>query len=196
MRRSLVLIALVLASCTSSQPPDVPPPYVDPPEVATDGFVSTVSVVDVPMGLEDFRAFLIEQPFIGFLAPTETIFPPVSEEALQGEWLNVGAVRRLTLGDGHYVIERVLENEPEIFRYQVWVFTNDAARGVEQIVGEQRFTRINGRTTRFEWSYNVKPRSFLTRPFVKQRQPELQRFMDNGTAALAAGVAEAAKTAP
>ncbi|MEM0928628.1 MAG: hypothetical protein AAGI89_04965 [Pseudomonadota bacterium] len=196
MRRSLVLIALVLASCTSSQPPDVPPPYVDPPEVATDGFVSTVSVVDVPMGLEDFRAFLIEQPFIGFLAPTETIFPPVSEEALQGEWLNVGAVRRLTLGDGHYVIERVLENEPEIFRYQVWVFTNDAARGVEQIVGEQRFTRIDDTTTRFEWSYNVKPRSFLTRPFVKQRQPELQRFMDNGTAALAAGVAEAAKTAP
>ncbi|MEM6912467.1 MAG: hypothetical protein AAF511_00675 [Pseudomonadota bacterium] len=196
MRNTLIPLVVLMVSCTSSQPPDTPPPYVDPPEVATDGFVTTVSTVDVPMSVEDFRAFLLVSPFIDFLEPTETIFPPRGEEVLQGTWLTVGAVRRLRLADGHYVIERVLENEPEIFRYQVWVFTNDAARGVEQIVGEQRFIRLDENLTRFEWSYKVKPASFLTRPFVKRTQPELQRFMDGGTHALAAAVNEAVAANP
>ncbi|MGF1543889.1 MAG: SRPBCC family protein [Parvularculaceae bacterium] len=97
-----------------------------------------------------------------------------------------GAARRLTLADGHYVIERVLENRPDFFKYQVWVFTNAAGRGVDQIVGEQRFTETADGVT-FEWTYNIKPKNALTRIFVRRvANRDIRPFLQNGIDGFAA----------
>ncbi len=192
MRFLLVAIFLSVVGCSATtKPPSTPPLFTPPPAVATEGFITTIATAEIPMSVPRLRAFLFDTPFITFFEATETISPPVSTEPLQGEWLTPGAVRRVQLGDGHYVIERVLENRPELFSYQVWVFTNDAARGVEQIIGEQRFIALDENTTRFEWAYKVKPKSSFTRPFVKRRQPELERFMNIGTSAMAAAATAA-----
>lgn len=187
MLRLLLPLVTLLASCTSAPaPPEVPPSYSEPPPVATDGFVTVVTSADIPMSVADLRAFLLDRPFIAFLEPTEGIAPPVSEEPLIGDWLTPGAVRRLQLEDGHYVIERVLENEPELFTYQAWIFTNAAARGVDHIYGVQRFIELGPDETRFEWTYNVKPKSALTAIFVRRQVAELTEFMETGTQAMAA----------
>ena len=194
MRFSLIAAAALLASCTSAiAPPDTPPGYSEPPPLVEDGYVTVVTTADIPMSVADLRAFLLEQPFIGFLEPTENLSPPVKAETLRGEWLTPGAVRRLQLSDGHYVIERVLENEPELFSYQAWVFTNEAGRGVNHILGEQRFIALGPDETKFEWTYNIKPKSVVTAPFVRRQVPEIRTFMDAGTQAMAAAAAEAAK---
>ena len=194
MRLSLIAFAALLASCTSAiTPPETPPTYSEPPPLAESGYVSIVTSADIPMSVSDLRAFLLDRPFIGFLEATENISPPVSGETLRGEWLTPGAVRRLQLADGHYVIERVLENQPELFSYQAWVFTNSAARGVNHIFGEQRFIALGPNKTRFEWTYNVKPRSGITAFFVRRQVPELTDFMDTGTQAMAAAAREAAQ---
>ncbi|MEO0366766.1 MAG: hypothetical protein AAF265_14880 [Pseudomonadota bacterium] len=187
MRFFSIVFVFWLAGCTSA-PPTVPPEYSEPPAVATDGFVTVVASTDVPLSLSEFRDYLLENPFIDYLEPTDNIAPPKSWVPLKGEWLTPGASRRMQLADGHYVIERVLENNPELFRYQVWVFTNGAGRGIEQIVGEQRFTALSPTLTRFEWRYNVKPTSWFTRIFVKRRVPELQTFMDTGVRNLNAAI--------
>ncbi|MEM6557406.1 MAG: hypothetical protein AAF642_16105, partial [Pseudomonadota bacterium] len=123
MRLPLIAFAALAASCTSAiTPPETPPAYSEPPPLADDGYVTVVTSAEIPMSVSDLRAFLIDRPFITFLEATESISPPVSEQPLSGEWLTPGAVRRLQLADGHYVIERVLENEPELFSYQAWVF--------------------------------------------------------------------------
>jgi hypothetical protein len=193
MRYSFIAFVALLASCTSAiTPPEVAPEYSDPPPLAEAGYVSIVTSADIPMSVSDLRAYLIEQPFISFLEATETISPPVAEETLRGDWLTPGAVRRLQLADGHYVIERVLENEPELFSYQAWVFTNAAARGVDHIFGEQRFIALSPNETRFEWTYNVKPKSGITAFFVRRQVPELTEFMDTGTQSMAAAAREAA----
>lgn len=194
MRIPLIGLFILIAGCSSNtQPPATPPSFVAPPEVATKGFVTTVVTAEIPMSVTELRAFLLENPFITFLEATETISPPENTEILQGEWLTPGAVRRIQLADGHYVIERILENRPELFKYQVWVFTNEAARGVEQIVGEQRFIAIDEDNVLFEWTYNIKPKSALTRPFVKRRQPEFEKFMTLGTNAMAKAATQAAQ---
>lgn len=194
MRLSLLAAAAFLASCTSAiTPPDTPPTYSEPPPLVEEGYVTVVTSAEIPMSVEELRAFLLEEPFIGFLEPTENIAPPVKGETLRGEWLTPGAVRRLQLADGHYVIERVLENEPELFSYQAWVFTNAAARGVNHILGEQRFIALAPDQTKFEWTYNVKPKSALTGFFVRRQVPELTEFMDTGTQAMAAAATKAAQ---
>ena len=81
----------------------------------------------------------------------------------------------MKLADGHYVIERVVENRADFFKYQLFVFTNSTGRGVEQVVGEQRFIATeNG--TRFEWSYKVRPRNFVTRQIVRHNGKWLASF--------------------
>ena len=196
MRLPLIAFAALVASCTSAiTPPETPPAYSEPPPLAADGYVTVVTSAEIPMSVSDLRAFLIDRPFITFLEATESISPPVSEQPLSGEWLTPGAVRRLQLADGHYVIERVIENEPELFSYQAWVFTNAAARGVNHIFGEQRFIALSPEQTRFEWTYNVKPKSAVTAFFVRRQVPELTQFMDVGTHAMAAAAAEVAPRA-
>ncbi|WP_379553873.1 hypothetical protein [Qipengyuania sp. DGS5-3] len=192
MRYLLSAFVLFLAGCSAAAAPETPPEYTEPPPVATDGFITTVVEAEIPMSVEEHRAWLLENPFIYFFEPTENISPPASTTDLRDDWLKPNSVRRINLEDGHYVIERVLENRPELFSYQVWIFTSDVALGVDQIIGEQRFIAIDDDTMKFEWTYKIKPKGAITGFFVRQRQPEVARFMKTGTNAMAAAAREEA----
>ncbi len=169
----------LLSACRTLEAPTEPPEMSAPPEVARSGFLTAYVEETIPMDLDELRAFMVERPLIYFLRPTESIANPVAAEVLEGTWPEPGAARRLRLADGHYVIERVIENEPEFFKYQVFVFTNETGRGVEQIVGEQRF--VPGESgTRFEWTYNVLPRSFITRQVVRSNMDEIEAYIAGG----------------
>lgn len=183
------LAACLLTGCMSIAPPSEPPKLTQPPEVATEGFLTAYAEETVPLALPELRRTLEETPITDFLEPTDNLAPPVASEVLEGTWPEAGATRWLRLEDGHYVVERVLQNEPEFFRYQIYVFTNAAGRGVEQIVGELRFTPVEG-GTRIEWSYNVKPRNFLARKVVSGRMEEIQQFIRGGLRGFAASVSD------
>ena len=57
----------------------------------------------------------------------------------------------------------------------------------------QRFIARGPNETRFEWTYNVKPKSAITGVFVRRQVPELTTFMDTGTQAMAAAATKAAQ---
>ncbi|QBF29939.1 SRPBCC family protein [Thalassococcus sp. S3] len=181
MRTFLSFLGLTafLAACSEPEVPSSPPQMTTPPDVATSGFLTAYAEDTIPMEVPRLRAFLEEQPLIGFLEPTENISNPVASQVLDGTWPQPGAARWLRLADGHYVIERVIENDPDFFKYQVFIFTNSTGRGVDQIVGEQRFIPVEG-GTRFEWTYNVAPSNFITRQIVRRNMPEIERYITGG----------------
>jgi len=190
MRNFLAIFSLLyLVACANSGPPESPPALLDPPEVATSGFETIFIQETIPITLTQLRAFMEKKPVISFLQPTENISNPVDSKVLKGTWGEPEAVRWLRLADGHYVIERILENKPELFRYQVFVFTNAAGRGVEQIVGEQRFIPVDG-GTRFEWTYKILPKNFFTRIFIRRQIEEVENYLSSGLE----GFSDAART--
>lgn len=153
--------------------------------MATTGFLRACTEQTINMSVDELRAFDVNHPLTSFLEPTKNIANPVESQVIQGEWPNQGAYRWLKLADGHYVVERILENEPEFFKYLVFIFTNATGRGVEQIVGEQRFVPVNG-GTRFEWTYNVLPTNLLTRQFVRGSMDEIEAYIAGGLRGFAA----------
>lgn len=190
--RPLVMAAalpILLAACGAMAPPPTPPSsppaLVAPPPVASDGFLTAFAQETIPMDAATLRRFMQTDPLIYDLQPMGSLSNPVADEVLAGTWPRPGAVRRLRLADSHYVIERVLENEPDLFRYQVYVFTNASGRGVEQIVGEQRFVSVPG-GTRFDWTYNIRPRNFIARQAVAANLGEVQDYISNGLSRFAA----------
>lgn len=172
-------LAIILAGCSEPSIPTEPPPLTPPPNVATSGFLTAYTEQVIAMPLPDLRAFMEERPLTSFLEPTENIANPVESEVIQGEWPEPGAHRWLKLADGHYVVERILENEEDFFKYQVFIFTNATGRGVEQIVGEQRFVPVDG-GTRFEWTYNVLPTNFIKKRFVRRSMDEIETYISGG----------------
>ena len=169
----------LLAACSNSAPPDFPPEWSPPPDVAVEGFLTAYAEEEVSLTVPQLRRFMEERPLIGFLEPTENISNPIETEVIRGTWPEPEATRRLKLADGHYVIERVVENREDFFKYQIFVFTNAAGRGIEQIVGEQRFIATET-GSKFEWAYNILPRNVLTRQFARQRMPEIEGYISGG----------------
>ena len=172
-------LAVILTGCGEPSIPTEPPKATPPPDVATSGFLTAYAEQTIAMSVPEVRAFLADQPLISFLEPTENISNPVDGETLEGDWPEPGASRWLRLADGHYVVERILENEEDFFKYQVFVFTNAAGRGVDQIVGEQRFVAVED-GTRFEWTYNVLPANFVARQFVRNNMDEIGVYISGG----------------
>jgi len=177
MRLVAVPFVAFLAACGSVAPPSEPPAYSEPPALATEGLVPILVTADLPFDVPGSRDYAARTPIVEFFEQTGSIAPPASSEILSGTWPEVGAVRRIRLTDGHYVIERIMQNEPEEFIYQIWVFTNEAARGVQQIVGTQKFIDAGPDVTRFEWTYAVKPKNAITRIFVQRQVPELKDYL-------------------
>ncbi len=185
---AFVLSVSVLAACAGPQPPEQPPAMTVPPPVATEGLIELYTEAEMPLGLTELRAFMEANPIIDYMEPIGDLAPPVGTQLIEGVWPEPGAVRSVELADGHYVIERIITNEPELFQYQIWVFTNAAGQGIEQIVGTQRFVVIDENTTRFEWTYALKPRNALTRLFVNRQTEDLQAFIESGAVGMAAAV--------
>ncbi|MEJ6401660.1 hypothetical protein [Yoonia sp. 2307UL14-13] len=178
-------LAIILAGCNEPSIPTEPPELTEPPEVATSGFLTAYTAQTIAMPVADVRTFMEAQPLTSFLEPTENIANPVESEVIRGVWPNPGAYRWLKLADGHYIIERILENEEDFFKYQVFVFTNATGQGVEQIVGEQRFVSVDS-GTRLEWTYNVLPTNFVTRQFVRRSMDEIETYISGGLEGFAA----------
>ncbi len=172
-------LALILTGCGEPTIPTEPPELTSPPKVATSGFLTAYTEETIAMPVKELRSFMQDQPLTGFLQATQNIANPVESKAIQGQWPEPDAYRWLKLADGHYVIERVLENTDAYFKYQVFIFTNATGRGVEQIVGEQRFVPVDG-GTRFEWTYNVRPTNFVTRQFVRRSMDEIEAYISGG----------------
>lgn len=164
-----------------------------PKPVATDGFISVDVGGQIAMPPPAFRAYLKENPLTDHLEPSGSIAEPVDIVMLRGTWPEPDATRRVELSDGHYVIERAVEDRPDLFRYQIYHFTNEAGRGVDQIVGEMRFLETPGGGTDWQWSYNVRPKNWLTRPFVARFvERELRPYLEGGAAGMTAAANAAA----
>lgn len=185
MHLLVIAVLFVLANCTAA-PPDGPPAFTHPPAVSTQGAVVIETTATVPLSLAELRAFLQRAPLIDFLEPADGLAPPAEGKVLEGDWPQAGAVRWLRLEDGHYVIERILRNEPERFEYQIWVFTNAAGRAVEQIVGVQTFTEVSAGETRFDWTYSIKPKNAFARWIVNSRRGAFDAYLGGATARMAA----------
>jgi len=192
MRLLTLPVLVLIAACSSVSPPDTPPEYTDPPEVATEGLIPAFVTAELPFDVVGSRDYAERVSIIEFFEQSGSIAPPVGGEILRGEWGKAGAVRRLELADGHYVIERIISNEPELFKYQIWVFTNSVGRGVEQIVGEQRYIPIASDKTRFEWTYAVKPKNGFTAIFVRRQMPDIEAFLQGAVDGWAANASEEA----
>ncbi|MEM8795908.1 MAG: SRPBCC family protein [Pseudomonadota bacterium] len=171
--------ATLLAACNEPDVPIAAPQLTTPPDVATTGFLTAQVEETIPLSVPEVRAFLKRRPLIDFLKPTENISNPVETKVLAGTWPQAGATRWVRLADGHYVVERVIENRQDFFKYQLYVFTSATGRGVEQIVGEQRFLPVDG-GTRFVWTYNVLPSNFITRQVVRGNMNEIEAYISGG----------------
>ena len=182
------LFALV-AACGSSEstPPDADNP---PPLKSADAYVTHVETAVFEGPIADVIQTL-QTPDSGVLAftePTEAIPEIVDLELLDGNFPeSVGDTRRVTLANGHYAVERVLENSESAFRYQVWNLTAPAGRAVDHIVGEFFYEEKADRTTLVTWRYNVTPRIGLLRPFVSNFvDTHVEPFMASGLGGAAA----------
>jgi hypothetical protein len=92
-------------------------------------------------------------------------------EVIRGSWDpdqdRAGARRRVVLDDGHFAAEEVLLDQPEVFRYLVWGYTNYARLMIDHAVGEFTYQDEGGKT-RLTWTYSFRPRSAMVRPFLSR----------------------------
>jgi len=174
---SLTISSVVfLSACGSAnRPPSEPPVYVDNAPPITEGAYAvyeTQRIFDAP--LEPLRRY-IEDGFkiVAAMEETENIKKPVETVILSGTWPETGSVRSVKLSDGHYTMERVIENNfPTLFRYQVWDFTAAAGNNLDYAVGQQAWEVLPDGRSQLTWTYSLRPNAGFKRPFV-------QRFVDN-----------------
>lgn len=181
MRSQLAALSLLLAACSTPEVPTTPVAWSDPPPLLTDedDYVSNTASVTVPLDPAELRAFLSENgSLIAYMEPVGSIAPPSARTPIEGTWPDEGARRRLTLADGHQLLERSLKNETDDFRYQAFGFTNAAGRGVDHIYADWRLTPTPDGGTRFEWTYRLAPKNPVARLVVRRtRDRELAPFM-------------------
>ena len=121
---------------------------------------------------------------------TENIKKPVAIDVLSGTWPEDGAVRRVTLSDGHQSLERVVANRlPESFEYQIWNFTTSAGGNLDYALGTQMWSEVDADgdgaedETRLEWTYALLPNARFKRRFV-------QSFVNNDIEPFLSGAAD------
>ena len=165
-----VIATVILAACSSIEPPSTPPTdFSTYPALADSGYAETTISRDFPMELTTLRAFLDEgNRIVANFEPTESIAMPVDTVYFDGEWPDVGATRRVEQEDGHFVLERVLVSQPDRFEYQIWGFTGAVGNNVDHVHGVMEFIPLGDDQTRMNWSYKVKPNAGWKRPLVQR----------------------------
>ncbi len=139
-----------------------------PPALAnTSTYLTNTETASFPGTLEDFRAFVMQNPITDFVVATDAIPEIENITYLSGNWPDVGAVRRVDLAGGHHVHERVLANTPTRFAYQIWDITAPSGRVVDHIMGEFQYSEADGQVN-VVWNYNIKPSIFLARPAIRR----------------------------
>lgn len=161
------LVALLLGGLALTSPSaDASAQTPAPPPLAEDRLYQTNTVRTVlPGTIAQVRAFFDANPITDFVAPTDAIPAITGFTYLEGDWPAVGATRRVSLDGGHTVDERVLINTQDAFSYQIWNVTAPAGRFIDHIKGEFTYTQVDD-TVEVVWSYNIKPKVFVARPFI------------------------------
>ena len=202
MRYSLVVIsAVAIAACAGSPaPPDVPPSDVSGFPALTDGpYATHVARGSFPAPPSDIRPWIdADSRFLYALPDVGDIARPVDFEVIAGEWPEEGAVRRLEFSDGHFALERIVENDlPGRFTYQVWDFTSATADNVSYIYGIQELVPSVEGGSDFTWTYNLKPNAGWKRGLVQRFvNKNIQPFLDGSVATVEADAEIAFAKAP
>ena len=165
-------VLCVLPACSNpAPPPTLPPTDISNPPAMTSGqyaVYKTERVFKAP--LEPLRFFIQDgNKIVAAMEETDTIKKPIDVVVLSGTWPEINAVRRLKFSDGHYVMERVIENNfPTLFRYQVWNFTARAGQNLDYAVGEQKWTVLEDGRSKLTWTYALRPNARFKRYFVQR----------------------------
>lgn len=164
-------LALMTGCSLQVEPPETPPTYTgSAPPIAEDGYAvyETRRVFDAP--LEPLRRYIDEgSRIVANMEETDRIRKPIESVVLFGTWPEVESVRRLEFSDGHFVLERVIENEfPTLFRYQVWNYTSEAGRNLAYAIGEQSWRELPDGRSELTWTYRLMPNAAYKRPFVQR----------------------------
>lgn len=184
MRRFLTAVALVLGTSATAEG------FSDPPALRGDkAYLTNVEVAVFNGPVADVIAAL-QTPETGVLAHvtnTDRIPAITAMENLQGDFPDAGAVRRLGFEDGSEVVEQVLENSEARFTYQVWGFTSANGRALSHIRGAFTYDAVSPMETRVTWTYQIAPRVFFVRPFVRSfLKNDFAPFMESGLQGAAA----------
>jgi len=206
--RSLIIAALFLAgpACTATNvaPPNVPPGLDAPVPLIDDRGLVTYKTTRVFEGpLEPVRWFIEDgSKIVAAMEETDRIRKPIEITVLKGTWPEVGSIRRLKFSDGHFTLERVLENKfPHLFRYQVYAYTSAAGQNIAYAIGQQRWERISESQSKLEWTYSLKPNAFYKKPFVdsfvnSDMKPLMENALDRVKAQADGYFAGANRSAP
>ncbi|MGL4405514.1 MAG: hypothetical protein ACRCT6_07120 [Notoacmeibacter sp.] len=189
-----IVVIAVAGLWFAVQPPSAPPAsYANAaPAVGEGPFVEFTTRQTVPMSREKLLLWWRDNELVTFLKASGSIPAVESQTMMEGEWFNVGAKRRVNLAGGHFAVERILETNPDAFRYQIWGFTTSAGLLVDQALGEILYKPISTTETEIVWTYRMQPRGFWARPLLQRFMTnEFGPFMEKGLAAMA----EATKTA-
>jgi len=151
-------------------PPQTPPAYTgSQPEPAEDGYISHTESIRIDAPIDAFRQWVNHTELSDLLVESGNLPSVVRTEVIRGSFDpdrdRVGARRRVVLDDGHFTAEEILVDEPKVFRYIVWGYTNYARLMIDHAVGEFDFEDDGGRT-RLTWTYSFRPRSVIVRPFL------------------------------
>lgn len=181
----IVTLSIFLSACATklAPPASAPTTYSDPPAISKTGYAvyKTTRVFDAP--LVELREWIKGGArIVAAMEDTDRIKKPIEVKVVTGTWPQVGSVRWLKFGDGHYVFERVIVNEfPSIFRYQVWDHSNRAVeRNIHYAVGQQAWHVNDSGEAELTWTYKLKPRGVIRRPFVQSFvNRNMRPLMDN-----------------
>ena len=178
------ILAVTMAACSADiAPPDVPPTYTGEAPAIRDGQYAeyeTRRVFNAP--LVPLREFIEgEQRIVGAMEETDQIRKPIDVVVVHGEWPQEGAVRRLEFSDGHFAMERVLENDfPTLFRYQVWNYTSAAGQNLDYALGQQAWRELPDGRSELVWTYRLKPNAWYKHHFIQQFvSNDMRPLMDN-----------------
>jgi hypothetical protein len=170
-----IAAAFLTACAGTTLPPETPPSDISSaPEITNKGYAVYETVREFNAPLEPLRAYIEDgNKIVAAMEETANIKKPIDTVVLSGTWPEKGSVRRLEFSDGHYVLERVLENDhPTFFRYQVWDFTAAAGNNLDYAVGQQQWDILENGNSRLTWTYALRPNAGYKRFFV-------QRFVNN-----------------
>ena len=172
-----------MACSGTTAPPDTPPDYTDAAPEITDGKYATYEterIFNAP--LAPLRRFIEDgNKIVAAMEETDNIKKPVDVVVLSGIWPEENSVRRLEFSDGHYTLERVLENDfPTLFRYQVWGYTSAAGNNLDYALGQQAWEELPDGRSKLTWTYSLRANAgykhFFIRRFVNN---DMRPLMDN-----------------
>jgi len=182
MRIHLIAAALALVASVAMAETTIPAP----PDLAANGkYQSNVVSAVLPAPIDEAWEFWRNTPITDFVEPTDRIPAIAGFENLKGDWGEPGSIRRVNFEDGGSALERVLTNTDREFTYQIWNIQTGSGRFIEHIYGKFVAQPVDS-GTQITWSYNVKPRVFIARPFISSfLRNDFAPFMESGMQGMA-----------